>query len=231
MENLHPFSFLRSILIPIVLWIAFTPFSGQVDLQTSYFFYDKGAFSTSPLWSGIYFYGLWPSWIMMGIALTGLFFSCRPRFREWRKPCLYLILTFAVGSGVIIEGGFKRHWERPRPRQIVEFGGYKKFHPYYCPADPLSEPSKSFPSGHASSGFCFFALMILGKIYRCPRLYWGGMGLAWGLGALLSLARIAQGGHFLSDTLAAALIMWLTACVLAFLLFPFQRLRYRRGDK
>lgn len=67
-------------------------------------------------------------------------------------------------------------------------------------------------------GFYFFALALLGICYRRRDLYWLGLGLAWGLGGLLSLARIAQGGHFFSDTMASALIMWLTAWGLAYFL-------------
>ncbi|WP_231909278.1 phosphatase PAP2 family protein [Candidatus Protochlamydia naegleriophila] len=51
----------------------------------------------------------------------------------------------------------------------------------------------------------------MGKYYQNRKLYQAGWILTLFLGGALSLARIAQGGHFLSDILVSALIMWLTA--------------------
>jgi len=212
-------SFFYGIVIPIFLWIAFTPWSAWLDLQISQSFFENGSFISHPFWDWLYLYGLWPGWMMMGIALMGLLFSFSKSYLSWRKPCLYLVLTFVIGSGLIIHAGFKDHWGRPRPRQVVEFGGLQSFRSYYQPNISQPEPSKSFACGHASLGFYFFSLALLGMIYQSRILYWAGWGLAWGLGGLLSIARIAQGGHFLSDTLASALIMWLTAWGLAFFLF------------
>jgi lipid A 4'-phosphatase len=132
---------------------------------------------------------------------------------------------------LIIHGVLKDHWGRPRPRQVIEFGGLQSFRSYYEPnIGHQPEPSKSFACGHASLGYYFFALALLGIIYRLRWLFWLGMGLAWGLGILLSLARIAQGGHFLSDTLASALIMWLVAWGLAYFLFAKQECQHERID-
>jgi membrane-associated PAP2 superfamily phosphatase len=64
-------------------------------------------------------------------------------------------------------------------------------------------------------GFYFFSLVFLGRQQRNKKLVQCGWGMALGLGAALSLARIAQGGHFLSDTLFSGLIMWGTAWALA----------------
>jgi lipid A 4'-phosphatase len=213
-------SFLYGMVIPIFLWIAFTPWSTWLDLHISHSFFKNGAFVSHPFWDWLYIYGLWPGWIMTGMAFMGLTLSFFKSYHSWRKPCLYLLLTFAIGSGLIIHAGFKDHWGRPRPRQVIEFGGLQSFRSYYQPnIGDQPEPSKSFACGHASLGFYFFALALLGTVYQSRLFYWVGLGLAWGLGSLLSMARIVQGGHFLSDTLASALIMWLTAWGLAYFLF------------
>lgn len=215
-----PFSVSKGIFLPILLWLIFTPWSTELDLKASHFFYHEGAFVSHSFWNWLYIYGIWPAWIMTLIALIGFALSFKKVYQAWRIPCLYILLTFGIGAGLIIHATLKDHWGRPRPKQVTEFGGLQPFRPYYEPnIRNQPEPSKSFACGHASMGYCFFALIFLGAIYRLYWLYWLGLILAWGLGLLLSIARIAQGGHFLSDTLASALIMWLTAWGLAYWLF------------
>lgn len=205
--------------IPLAIWILFSFWSAELDIKVSRLFYKHGNFSESPFWNWIYVYALVPGWILAGMAIIGFCLS----FVRWsflRLPCFYLILTLAIGSGAIVHGVLKEYWGRPRPKQVSEFGGVQTFRPYYAPSfSQPSEPSKSFASGHASMGFYFFSLALLGSIYRSRWIFWIGIGMTFVLGSLLSLARIAQGGHFLSDTIAAALIMWLTAYALAYLIF------------
>lgn len=224
-----PFSFFKGVILPIFLWIAFTPWSAALDLKTTHAFYDSGIFVSHPFLDWLYAYGLYPAWILMGLAFLGFLVSFFKSYYSWRTPCLYLLLTFAIGGGIVINGILKDHWGRPRPKQSIEFGGKQPFRAYYEPnLGKQPEPSKSFSSGHASSGFYFFALAILGAIYQSRLLYWIGFSLAWGLGILLSVARIAQGGHFLSDTLASALIMWLTAWGLAYYFFAVKERHKKR---
>jgi membrane-associated PAP2 superfamily phosphatase len=63
-------------------------------------------------------------------------------------------------------------------------------------------------------GFYFFSLYFLGKRIEKKWLMWWGIFLAFFLGTLLSWARMAQGGHFLSDNIVSLLIMAGTAYVL-----------------
>jgi lipid A 4'-phosphatase len=216
-------SIFKGVYLPILCWLALTPWSSWLDLKVSHMFYENGAFVSHPFWDWLYIYGVWPAWILTGLALTGFMLSFTPLYRSWRRPALYILLTYAIGSGLIIHAVFKDHWGRPRPRQVTEFGGVQTFRPYYqSHIGDQTEPSKSFPCGHASSGYYFFSLAILGILCRSRPLFWSGLGLALGLGILLSLARIAQGGHFLSDTLASALIMWLTSWGLAYCLLTLR---------
>ncbi len=225
----YSFSILNGVFLPIFLWIAFTPWSAELDLKTTHAFYESGIFVSHPFLDWLYDYGLFPAWILMGIAFLGFLISFIHSYHHWRTPCLYLLLTFVIGGGLMINGVLKEYWGRPRPKQSIEFGGKQPFRAYYEPnIGKQPEPSKSFSSGHASSGYYFFAIALLGAIYHSRLFYWLGMSLAWGLGLLLSLARIAQGGHFLSDTLASALIMWLTAWGLAYFFFALKGLNDER---
>jgi membrane-associated PAP2 superfamily phosphatase len=60
-------------------------------------------------------------------------------------------------------------------------------------------------------GFYFFTLALIARRLDYRKTFWFALILAFGLGISLSLARIAQGGHFFSDTLVSALVMWLSA--------------------
>lgn len=216
-----PFSFWKGILFPIGFLIIITPWLNKIDLKTSAFFYKNSQFTSNTFWDALYNYGIWPAWIVIIIAIGGLCLSVFRSYRKYLFPSLYLILTLGIGSGFMIHFVLKENWGRPRPKQTLEYGGAQPFLPYYQPNFlQTSEPSKSFSCGHCSMGFYFFAVALVGRANKSRKLYWLGIAIALILGSLLSLTRIIQGGHFFSDTLVSALIMWLTAWILArYLLF------------
>ena len=115
-------------------------------------------------------------------------------------------------AGFIRHTAFKDHWGRPRPKQVVEFGGHQQFRPYYSPNFfNQPEPSRSFPCGHCTMGYYFFAVAFV--LRRMGSKIWEVVSYIFALllGSALGLARMAQGGHSLSDVLWTALIMWLVA--------------------
>lgn len=193
-------------ILPIVAFIIFSFFSADIDLKVSRHFYVDGHFQDSPFLQFFYHYGFFPGWILAGIGFCFLF------NRNLRQIGIYLLLTLAIGSGLIIHEVLKEHWGRPRPRQTIEFNGTQPYKAYYQPHfNTGTDPSKSFPSGHSSMGFYFFAVMFLGLRLRNKKLFWTGLFFALVLGILLSYTRIAMGGHYLTDTIVSALVMWLTA--------------------
>lgn len=206
---------------PILLMLMFTPQSAEWDRAVTDFFYREGHFQSNSFFDAIYTYGLLPAWILAGGAICLLIGSFTfPLLKKWRSIAIFLLSTLAVGPGILVHAVLKDHWGRPRPRQVLEYGGQQPFRPYYQPNFfKQPEPSKSFPCGHCSMGFYFFALALIGKRYQKKHLYYLGFILAFGLGGLLSFARIAQGGHFLSDTLGTALVVWLTSVGLYFISF------------
>ena len=203
----------RMWLWPLIALLAITPWTPAIDLDLSRAFYVDGHFESNAFFDFIYQYGFWPANVTavfaLGILIASLFVKS---FAQWRAPALVLVLTLAIGAGLITHEILKDHWGRPRPKQVTEFGGDQAFRPYYKPnIFHQPEPSKSFPCGHCTTGFYFFALAFIGRRRNSKALYYTGMGLAFGLGIALSITRIAQGGHFFSDTVVGALVMWWTA--------------------
>lgn len=206
-------------LVPTAALFLLTPFTPRLDLAISRYFYQgdltADTFSAHPFFLGLYNYGVLPGFFLLGCAIFALLLSFLfPHCRPWRPASLAIILTITLGSGIIVNALLKEHWGRPRPRQLVEFGGAFSFHAPWEPSLAQREPlecCRSFPCGHCSMGFAFFSLYFLGRRYHRPFLAWSGLFLALCLGGVLGLARIAQGGHFFSDVLYAGLVMWLTA--------------------
>lgn len=166
-------------------------------------------------WRFIYHYGNIPALALTIGALLVLALSpYLKKLRKLTKRALYLILVMAIAPGLLINVILKDNWGRPRPRNISDFGGKHQFEKVLI-VDPDS-PGKSFPCGHCSMGFYLFALYFL---FRKKRQKLASLifiiTLVWG--SLIGLARIVQGGHFLSDVIWSAGLVYLTA----FLLYRF----------
>jgi len=153
---------------------------------------------------------------VFGLAACAASFF-RGDLRHWRRAGLFLVLLLALGPGLMVNAVFKDHWGRPRPREIVQFGGQKQFlHPWQKGEDGNG---RSFPSGHASAAFYMTAPFFIYR-RRNKRLARGWLLAGLCFGVLMSVARITQGGHFLSDSLWSWGMVYLCALFLAALLKP-----------
>ncbi len=210
-------------LLPIVLMALIAPWTPYLDIEFSQYFYQgDGKFTSNAFIIFFYKYGFLPADLTAALAVVVLLLSFFiPPWRRWLAPSLVLILVLAVGSGLTVHAALKDHWGRPRPKQVVEFGGTELFRPFYKPNFTYqeTEPHRSFPCGHCSTGFYFFCLAFIGTRMRNRMVFYTGLVLAIGLGTILSVVRIAQGGHFFSDTLISALIMWETALFFDWLIY------------
>lgn len=136
----------------------------------------------------------------LGLIVQGLLArdaDARPRARR----AALVLLVLAIGPGLIVHSLLKDHWGRPRPAQIVDFGGSG----HYVPPGVISDQCArncSFVSGHASAGFMLAAGALL---WRRQRRRWLAAGLV--AGSLIGAVRIVQGGHFLSDVIGAGLVV------------------------
>lgn len=121
-----------------------------------------------------------------------------PELRTLLPPrhMLFAFLSLLIGPGLIVNGLFKPFSGRPRPVNVVEFGGELPFVGVWhltrhCPSNC------SFVSGEASSALWLVTLAVFLPLAWRAR----AVALVLVLAVILSLNRIAYGGHFLSDVL------------------------------
>lgn len=204
--------------IPCFFVALLAPLFTDIDLSAARLFFDWGKSTGQHFYSNsfcdlIYRFGPWPGLFLFFAATAvwaaSLFVSS---LKGFRRAAGSLFLAMALGSGLIVHAILKDHWGRPRPKQVVEFGGSQTFRPFYKPnLFEQSEPSKSFPCGHCSTGFYFFSLaLIFGRLKR-RLLAWATFSAALAWGGLIGFVRMVQGGHFFSDVVMAGMVMWLTA--------------------
>jgi len=115
-----------------------------------------------------------------------------------------LVLSLALGPGLLVNVALKDHWHRPRPVQVTEFGGPQPFRPVGWPGGTCGR-NCSFVSGEGASSFWSVAPALMAP----PAWRAAALAAALAYAAATGLLRMAFGGHFLSDTLLAALFTWL----------------------
>ena len=211
---------LAEFLGPLIAVAAITVALGAAgaDLAIEAFFYSPHAgwlYGEGEPWTFLYRYGNVPAFVLGGmgaIVFVMSFFSAR--HRPDRAASLFIVVFLALGPGLLVNTVVKDHWGRPRPADIVQFGGAQSYRPFWIPAG--QGQGRSFPSGHAAIGFFVMAPFFVLR-HRAPA--WARRALAAGLlyGLLMGLTRMIQGGHFLTDVIWSGCIVYLTGLFLYYL--------------
>jgi lipid A 4'-phosphatase len=217
-------AWLSGLAVVVTLAFAATP----LDIVAARLFYRPGALDRWPLarelpWSVLYRLAPWITASLVIGGLAALALGLAPGRGAWRRHGTFLLLSVAVGPGLLVNLVLKDHWDRPRPRDIMEFGGPLHYRPAPLPG---GEGGASFPCGHCSVGFLYAAGWW---VWKRRRPAWARASLAVGLvaGLALGLGRMAAGGHFLSDVIWSALLALGVAHVLYYdlLRLPAHELR------
>jgi lipid A 4'-phosphatase len=186
----------------------------SLDIATARRFYrvdgnDHWPIASRPPWPLFYRAAPWVTASLLVAGLAALAAGAFLRRRTWRRHAVFVLLSVALGPGLLGNVVLKDHWKHPRPREIVEFGGSMHYVPLPLPG---REGGASFPCGHCTVGFLYG---IGWWIFRRSRA-WACASLAAGLAAgfLLGVGRMAAGAHFLSEILWSALLAAAVAHVL-----------------
>ena len=181
----------------------------QLDLWASHLFYaDSGNFPANEmlLVKAIYHGTPWAGRLLFASSILILILAVlkpsKVSRRHWRRASA-VVAVVVLGIGLLVHTVLKDGMGRPRPRDVQAFAGPAAFVPVFVPSQ-FCHTNCSFVSGHAAVGF---ALMSLGMFaIRRKRQFWLLTGLA--VGGFIGLARIAQGGHFLSDIVFSLIAIW-----------------------
>ncbi|MBO6756814.1 MAG: phosphatase PAP2 family protein [Roseibium sp.] len=222
----YPLLTITAALVPVSVFFLLVP---QVDLWVSGLFYTDGQGFTAEqngLLQKIRHLG--PhlvTWIAAGsvaILVVKLVLPDRPPVLPLRIP-VFLISTLILGPGILVNAILKDNWGRPRPRAVEEFGGELPHQLVWVPTDYCAS-NCSFVSGEASAGIWLVALaFVVPAAWRRAVLVF-----VLPLCLVLSVNRIAFGGHFLSDTL----ISWgLTLMVIILVHRLFYTARFHPTDE
>lgn len=165
-----------------------------------------------------------------------------PERTEWMKQVTY------CASGRFLQGAylllivvyfFQKNWKRGVEILVIGVGGFlvnyfmKLSFQRLRPPNPLIDPlhNFSFPSGHATSAFIFYGLLVY-LVYKAEKLsaVWKGSAvvLLIAFSLLIGFSRIYLRVHYLSDVLAGFCIglAWLTLCI-----WMMERLKKESGKE
>ena len=140
--------------------------------------------------------------LIVGIAL--LIYRAAKKHSQLLSTAI-VVFSLIMGPAVVVNSVLKDHWDRARPRQVMEFGGDKKFTSALVISDQCAR-NCSFTSGHAAAGFAF----IVGH-FVTKGIFWLWLGIFSGL--LVGFTRIIVGAHFLSDVLFSFFAVYLTSAL------------------
>jgi membrane-associated phospholipid phosphatase len=192
-------------LIGLILTLIFWTFP-QLDIWASGLFFDGTYFPMRSLDGprllrrlGI----LVPRLAILGLVLFLLARLIWPTLKKHLsiQKALFLLGSAAIGPGLLVNLVFKSHWGRARPVQTDLFGGEWSFSNVWIIANNC-QSNCSFVSGEGAMGFWFLGLALLLPLVHRKSALWC---LGW-FGALISVNRMAFGGHYLSDILLSWVI-------------------------
>lgn len=201
--------------ILMILMVTTTLLFWLTDLDRQFaalFFHPENANDFWPerhawLWRVLYDY-TFPFTVIIDAAALLIYIVSffRKGIQPFRHQALFVFLVIVIGPGLLVNLIIKDHWGRARPVHIQEFGGTYQYTP---PLKLGDTPDKSFVCGHCSIGASFIVLYFLAQNYKAFYLL-----LTFGMVSMLGVTRMTAGGHFLSDILWSAYLVFLVAYAL-----------------
>ncbi len=144
-------------------------------------------------------------WALFALFGKALFFKniARPDF-SLKKIGIAILVTLALVPGATVNLYTKEYWGRPRPHQILHYGGNMPYvkvwvKTHYCLTNC------SFVGGESSGAawLSVFTVLVRRRYFKKTILCVTGFFIT------ISYFRLAAGGHFLSDIIIGAAITFL----------------------
>ncbi len=199
-------------------------FYPELDLRVTGFLFKYNSYHMRALLNPVRDVAMWIIAALVAPAAIALLLKLilpRRKLLVSARAILFLTMTLALGPGALVNLVLKEYWGRPRPVDVVEFGGKDRFVPWWdvrgeCPGNC------SFVSGDVSGAYWTLAPAALTVPAWRPVAYAGAIVF----GAAMSVQRMILGGHFVTDTIFAGvftfLVIWL--CYAAIYRWPRTRL-------
>ncbi|MDD3371949.1 MAG: phosphatase PAP2 family protein [Alphaproteobacteria bacterium] len=224
-------AFISIFIILLFLPVAFP----ALDLSLSGFFYESGKgfpLAGNDLFKGLHLLAsdgarvlgaLLAIFFLIAVAAKAAKIKAPRKFRVFLsvKSQAFLLLALILGPGLIANAGFKDHWGRARPREIVEFGGKDTFTAALSPRFEKARSNGSFVCGDGAFGFFLPSFAYVVPRRRKRFVFWAGMAG----GVVFSFIRLAAGAHFFSDIVYAAATMLGSGAGLYAVLFGMRKTR------
>ncbi|MFN7093932.1 MAG: phosphatase PAP2 family protein [Burkholderiales bacterium] len=178
-------------------WLAIIPFN-----ESSGRFYGE----VSP-WCKFIYSAIQP-WITLALILLPILMLIFQKkitsltSRQIKRVATIMLIALVIGPGLLVNAGLKENWGRPRPYQVIRDG--ETFSPVWQPHWG-EHKNNSLPSGHVAIG-AFLGVPLLALGYRKKGVVISLLGAAF-----VSIVRIAQGGHYLTDVIWSWILVWLSA--------------------
>jgi membrane-associated phospholipid phosphatase len=200
----------------------------QLDLTLAHLFYDSSSrqFAFGPF--GIAEYvrraAIWIAWAFAVPAIVApiakLIRPHKPLFIPGRAV-IFLLTTMFLTAIVLPNLIFKDHWGRPRPIATIEFNGSQVFKPWWNPRG-TNRHNGSFFSGEAATAFWTYAPAALAPPSLRPLAFVA----ATVFGLTTGILRMAFGGHYASDVLAAGVAAFLVTWLMHGFIYRWKSARF-----
>ena len=207
------------LLIFILVGLTYLGEANNFDLRFSAEFFTEEQewfLAETPPWNWFYEYGVIPGILVSILSFfTWIYSRTNKKLSILRPYLLICALTPIIASALLVNLVLKDHTGRPRPREIKQFKGNWE----YLPALQTGIPGRghSFPCGHCSIAFTLTSGVVFWRRSRKFAISSLSLGLVFGI--MMSIARIAQGGHFITDAMWSLGVVWLTLTALYYFVY------------
>jgi membrane-associated PAP2 superfamily phosphatase len=154
------------------------------------------------------------------LALIGKLLMPRVRMLIPARAAVLLVVTMALGPGLLVNVITKEHWGRARPIDVHQMGGQETFVAWWDPRGDCPD-NCSFVSGDVSAGIWTLAPAALTPLPWRPVAYAGAIAF----GAAIGVMRMLFGAHFLTDVVFAGVLTFLVIWLIYGLLYRWKATR------